>query len=100
MDFISSAKILLASGIAGGTTYLFLNTFVASAWIILTIGAIIFLSIYLVSAPLVGAVNQTDIDNLRVMFSGLGRISKLLEIPLTLIEKPLKINAKRLNMKE
>jgi O-antigen/teichoic acid export membrane protein len=100
VDFISSAKILLASGIAGGTTYLFLNTFVASAWIILTIGAIIFLSIYLVSAPLVGAVNQTDIDNLRVMFSGLGRISKLLEIPLTLIEKPLKINAKRLNMKD
>jgi len=50
---------------------------------------------YLISAPLIGAINQMDINNLRVMFSGLGIISKVIEIPLTIVEKSLRINAKR-----
>ena len=91
----NSAKIFLASALAATTTYLFLNIFTAAAWITLTIGAILFLSIYLLTAPLIGAINQTDISNLRAMFSGLGVISKLLEIPLTLIEKPLKMRVPR-----
>jgi O-antigen/teichoic acid export membrane protein len=94
-DFSSSAKIFLASTIAAITTYLFLNVFNATAWITLTAGVIIFLAIYLIAAPLIGAINQTDINNLRAMFSGLGVISKLLEIPLTLIEKPLKVRLQR-----
>jgi O-antigen/teichoic acid export membrane protein len=94
-DLQNSARILLASTIAGVTTYLFLNAFVAAAWITLAIAAVLFLVVYLISVPLVGAVNQMDISNLRVMFSGLGVISKVIEIPLTLVEKLLRINAKR-----
>jgi hypothetical protein len=45
-------------------------------------GGALFLATYLTVAPLIGAINQTDINNLRAMFSGLGIISKLLEIPL------------------
>jgi hypothetical protein len=56
----------------------------------LTIGVTLFLATYLITAPLIGALNQKDIDNLRAMFSGLGIMSRLLEIPLTLLEKPLK----------
>jgi hypothetical protein len=54
-------------------------------------GGALFLATYLTVAPLIGAINQTDINNLRAMFSGLGIISKLLEIPLILMEKLLKV---------
>ena len=93
----NSAKIFLASGLAATATYLFLNVFTAASWIMLAAGVILFLVIYLLTAPLIGAINQTDINNLRAMFSGLGVISKLLEIPLTLVEKALQIRA--LNIK-
>jgi stage V sporulation protein B len=97
VDFRASAKIFLASAIAALTTYLFLNVFTAAAWITFTTGVILFLAIYLIAAPLIGAINQTDVNNLRAMFSGLGIISKLLEIPLTLIEKSLKVRAQRVD---
>jgi len=91
VDFRVSAKILLASTSAALTTWLFLITFNAVAWVTLTAGLIIFLLTYLTAVPLVGAINQADINNFRSMFSGLGLISKLIEIPLMLMEKPLKI---------
>ena len=94
-DFRNSARILLAATIAGISSYLFLNMFVAVAWIMLTVGALLYLVVYIVCISLVGAINQMDIDNFRVMFSGLGPISKLLQILLTLIEQPLKIKEKR-----
>lgn len=96
-DFRSSAKITLASAIAAITTYMFLTVFEAAAWITLTAGVILFLAIYLTTAPLIGAINQTDINNLRSMFSGLGIISKLLGIPLALMEKPLKLRRQPTN---
>jgi peptidoglycan biosynthesis protein MviN/MurJ (putative lipid II flippase) len=89
-DFRASAKILMASGISAFATYLFLSLVSTAAWIMLTIGVTLFLATYLITAPLIGALNQKDIDNLRAMFSGLGIMSRLLEIPLTLLEKPLK----------
>ncbi len=92
-EFRTSAKIFLASALATITTYLFLNVFTAAAWIMFTTGVILFLAIYLIAAPLIGAINQTDVNNLKAMFSGLGIISKLLEIPLRLVEKSLKIHA-------
>ena len=99
-DLNSSMKILTASAIAGGTTYLFLNIFVAAEWMVLTIGAILFLSVYLICAPLIGAITQSDINNLRVMLSGLGLMSKIFGIILSIVEKPLKINAKRIRIKK
>ncbi len=89
-DFGASAKILLASALATVTVYLFLIFFTAAYWVLLVAGSILFLAVYLISAPLVGAINQSDVNNLRTMFSGLGIISRLLEIPLKIIEKILK----------
>ncbi len=86
-DFNSSAKTVLASAIAATTTYLFLNFFNFADWINLIAGGIIFLTTYIITAPLIGAINQTDINNLRAMLSGLGIVSRILEIPLTLLEK-------------
>ena len=85
-DFRVSAKILLASGLATLIVYLFLIFFTAPYWVLLVVGFIIFLAVYLISAPLVGAVNQSDINNLRTMFSGIGIISRLLEIPLKIMQ--------------
>ena len=86
-DLKSSSKILAASVIAAAVAFLVLN-FVASAdWIELTVGGLAFLATYLVAAPLMGAIKQGDINNLRALFSGLGIISKLLNIPLTTMEK-------------
>jgi O-antigen/teichoic acid export membrane protein len=89
-DFRSSAKILLASALASLVVFLFLTFFTAANWVLIVGGSILFLTVYLISAPLVGAVNQTDVNNLRAMFSGLGIISKLLEIPLKILEKTLR----------
>jgi O-antigen/teichoic acid export membrane protein len=86
-DFQSSAKILLASTIAALAAYLptaFLNT---ANWIKLVIGLIIFLTVYVLGAPVIGAVSQADINNLRIMFSGLGIVSKIMGLPLKAAEK-------------
>ena len=97
-DLRKSARIFFASAIAGATTYLFLNTFVTAPWIMLLSGAILFLVIYIVSVSLVGAINRIDIKNLRVMFSELGPISKLLQLLLNLIEKPIILKEKLSNV--
>jgi O-antigen/teichoic acid export membrane protein len=99
-EFRTSGKIFLASAIAAIVTYLFQSVFVAAAWMMLTTGVILFLAIYLIAVPLIGAINQTDVNNLRAMFSGLGIISKLIEIPLTLVEKPLKTRVARASNKQ
>jgi len=88
-DFLSSAKIFFAAALAALTVYAFFIFFTAAFWVQLVLGSIIFLVVYLISAPIVGAINQIDIKNLRTMFSSLGLISKLIEIPLKILEKLL-----------
>jgi O-antigen/teichoic acid export membrane protein len=99
-DLRNSARIFLASVVAGFITYLFLNSFTAAAWIMLAGGAILFLTVYLISIPLFGAVSQVDIANLRIMFSGLGPIAIFLNIPLALVEKPLKFKNRDASISE
>jgi O-antigen/teichoic acid export membrane protein len=100
-DFLGSAKIFAASSIAAIATFLFLYIFPAAAWITLVSGFAVFMLIYLAGAPLIGAVSQTDVDNLRAMFSNLGLVSKLLEIPLKFVEIPLQLRRRQgLNKKK
>jgi O-antigen/teichoic acid export membrane protein len=86
-DFKSSTKIFTASAIAAIATYLFLTFLNVADWIELAIGGTIFLVAYILTAPIIGAINQSDINNLRAMLSGLGIISKLINIPLALAER-------------
>jgi O-antigen/teichoic acid export membrane protein len=86
-DFKSSTKTFIASAIAAITTYSFLTFINAADWITLITGGIIFLATYILVAPIIGAINQGDINNLRAMLSGLGIISKLINIPLALAER-------------
>ena len=90
IDYISSAKIFLASLLSAMVIYVFLNLFPFSNWIELAIGFLLFLVIYIISVSLFGAVKQNDIRNLRAMFRGLGVISKILDIPLILMELLIK----------
>ncbi len=97
-DFRSSARIFFASAIAGLAAYLFLHAFSTASWIMLSVGVLLFLIIYLISLPLVGAINRWDMSNLRLMFSGIAPILKLLEIPFAVIEKTLKAKEKLSNI--
>ena len=90
-DFRSSLGIFVASIIAAVPTYVAINVLNTASWIMLATGTMLFLAIYLIAAPLIGAINQSDINNLRAMVSGLGFISKTLEIPLVIIQKVLNV---------
>ena len=92
IDFRNSGKIFLASIVAAVPTYFYLNIFVAPAWILLISGIVMFIAIYLATAPLLGVVNETDLNNLKTMFSGLGIVSKILNIPLFLMRKILRLH--------
>ena len=87
IDLVSSAKIFLASGIAAVVTYLLLSQLNYNYWIELITGGISFLLVYLVTAPLIKAVDKKDVKNLREMLSGLGPLSYIFNIPLKIIEK-------------
>jgi O-antigen/teichoic acid export membrane protein len=91
VDFRSSTKIFVASAIAAVTTYSSLNFLNTAEWIRLITGGATFLVVYVLTAPAIGAINQNDINNLRTTLSGLGIISKLINIPLSVAEKVTRI---------
>jgi len=92
-DFHSSFRIFAASSIAAALTYLPVSLLYAAEWIRLGLGGIIFILVYITAAPSIGALTQTDINNLRNMIPNLGFLSKLLDFPLTFAEKVLMITS-------
>jgi O-antigen/teichoic acid export membrane protein len=87
IDLKSSIKILISSAAAAAITYpavFFLNL---PNWIALIIGAAIYTAAYLTIAPLTGAINQKDTQNLKAMLKALGPLSPIINIPLNIIEK-------------
>lgn len=91
-DWWSSAKILIASGIAAVTTFLVLTFLNAADWLNLIIGVTVFLSTYIIIAPSIGAVVQEDLNNLKELFSGLGFISRIVNLLLGMTEKIAGLN--------
>lgn len=87
IDWVSSAKILLASTLATIITYGVISQLNLTNWITLTIGALIFLATYLIATPLIGAINKTDIQNFKEMLKGLGPFAPLFTLPLSFIER-------------
>jgi len=51
------------------------------------IGDVIFLSSYLVAAPLMGALTKADVHNFKDMVKGLGPIAPFLSLFLSIIER-------------
>jgi hypothetical protein len=86
-EFQSSAKILAASTIAAILAYLPANYLQMANWIRLIIGLTVFLTSYVVAAPLIGAVYSSDINNLRIMVSGMGFVTKIVTPVLRAMER-------------
>jgi len=91
-EYKPSAKIFTASAIAATPSFLVTILLHTAAWIQLVIGLAVFLIIYIAVAPAIGAVSQSDIRTLRTMFSGLGIISKIINLPLGAAERVTRIN--------
>jgi O-antigen/teichoic acid export membrane protein len=90
-DFQSSAKILAASTVAAILAYLPATYLQTANWIRLIVGLAVFLTAYVAAAPLMGAVYSADINNLRIMFSGMGIVSKIVNLVLRAAEKVAQI---------
>ena len=86
-EFASSLRILAASAFAAIISFFTTVVLQTHPWIQLVIGTATFLISYILAAPLIGAVTQSDIDTLRIMFSGLGAVSRIVNIPLRVAEK-------------
>jgi len=91
-DFRISAKIFASSAAASVVTYLFISFFSLPYWIMLVMGFAVFMVVYLASAPLIGAVNQADIDNFKAMFSGSGVVFKNFKFSLLFMSKMCRKN--------
>jgi len=91
IDWVSSIKIFLASATAAAITYVAVSQLTFHHWIKLVLGGIIFLATYFIVAPVLRAIDENDVNNLREMLSDLGPFSHLFNLPLNLIEKLLTI---------
>ena len=87
MDIKSSIRILIGSSVAAAATLLVTNFIAYADWMELCVGILVFSTAYLIAAPILGAINKSDINNLKIMFSGLGIISKIINIPLNVMER-------------
>jgi hypothetical protein len=87
VDWLSSAKILVASTIAGSITFGAISVMSFSSWFELLLGAVIFIAILVPCALLVRSISRNDISNLHGMVSSLGAIGKLFGRILDILEK-------------
>jgi O-antigen/teichoic acid export membrane protein len=91
VDWVSSAKILLASTTAAAITYIVTSQLSFGSWIKLIIGGTTFVFTFLIIAPLIRTINSSDVNNLRKMLSELGPISHLSKFLLDFMEKLITI---------
>ena len=87
VDLTSSARIYMASALSAVITYFILSQLAFEYWIELLIGGSFFFTAYFITAPFIGAVNLSDIANLRQMLSDLGPFTPLFNILFNIIER-------------
>ncbi len=85
----SSAKILVASGLAAGVAYLPLLFLALSSWIALFLGLALFTIAYLLFIPLFHALERNDITYLRDMLKDLGPIGHVATLLLKILDQLL-----------
>ncbi|MBE3115941.1 oligosaccharide flippase family protein [Candidatus Bathyarchaeota archaeon] len=87
VDWRSSAKILLSSGLASALTYLFIEQLSFASWVELILGVGVFILVFGSASLLTRAIDRSDIYSLQTMTSGLGLIGKILNRLLNVLEK-------------
>lgn len=96
-DFASSGRILIASAIAVVPTYLSTYFLRTADWMKLAAGGAVFLTTYILIAPIIGAVTQSDINNLKAISSGLGAITKIVHLLLSLTARVARLRSRKEN---
>ena len=91
VDWLSSAKILIASSIAASVTFGAISIFSFSSLIELILGTAIFTIVLVPSVLLVRSLSRSDIVNLRGMVGGLGAVGRLFSRVLDVLEKIMDI---------
>jgi O-antigen/teichoic acid export membrane protein len=87
IDYISSARIFLASLASGALTYFVIQILNLPNIISLLTGVIVYGLSYLVISPLSKAITKDDVKNLKEMLKPLGPLANILNIPLNIINK-------------
>ncbi|HEX9861863.1 MAG TPA: flippase [Candidatus Bathyarchaeia archaeon] len=87
VDWSSSARLLLSGTVAAAITYLLITQIAFSNWIALIVGAIVFLSSFVLAVLLTRAIDRSDINNIRNMLGGLGPLRRPINFFLKIIEK-------------
>jgi O-antigen/teichoic acid export membrane protein len=91
VDWSSSIRILLSGAAASAITYALVLQLTLNKWIVLLIGAAVFLFSFLLAILVTKAINRSDMNNLRGMLSDLGRLRRPLNRLLNIIEKLMTI---------
>ncbi|MGO8805184.1 MAG: oligosaccharide flippase family protein [Candidatus Bathyarchaeia archaeon] len=86
VDWVSSAKILVSSAAAGSSTFFAVSFMSLSDWPKLIIGLIVFAATFLLSLIATRALKKPDIENLRLMASGLGPLKGIVDKLLNILE--------------
>ena len=87
VDWLSSAKILIASSVTAATTYFAVSQIAFSSWIKLLVGVVIFVLVFIPAVLFSRAITRPDLYNLGGMASGLGSLGRIVTRILNLIEK-------------
>lgn len=91
VDWSSSARILLSSAVAAAVTYVLISQVAFSNWTALIVGAIVFLSLFVLVVLLTRGIDRSDIKNIRDMLGGLGPLRRPINFFLGIIEKLMNV---------
>jgi O-antigen/teichoic acid export membrane protein len=91
VDWLSSAKILVASSIAASVTFGAISIFSFSSLVELVLGTAIFMIVLVPSALMVRSISRNDIANLHGMVGGLGKVGRLFIRVLDVLEKIMRV---------
>ena len=87
INYKSSLKIIASSAISAIITYTTISTLQLPNFALLGLGATLYFLSYLITAPLIGAINKNDTKTLKELIHPFGPLAKILNIPLNLIQK-------------
>jgi O-antigen/teichoic acid export membrane protein len=91
IDWISSVKILFASGSSALTTFLLVNALIFSSWVELILGTTFFICMFILLILLFKAIDRNDIITLRQMIMSLGTIGLVFSKVISILEKMMSL---------
>jgi O-antigen/teichoic acid export membrane protein len=87
VDWVSSAKILASSGLAGGITFFVLSPLSLNHWFKLILGLVVFAAVFILILIAIRALKKPDLENLRLMASELGPLTGVTNRILNILER-------------